>query len=412
MQKKYLAIFIAIAAAAAGLAVAFYPHPDTGRPLAQANAPAVRDNALKVELVAEGLAMPTSMRFLDENNILVLQKNDGEVRLVSNGQLVEKPVLKVDVPKGAEQGMLGIAVVPGEPDDVYLYFTENTAGDILRNRIYKFTYDPEQRALVNGTLVLDLPGEPGPFHNGGKTAIGPDGRLYTVIGDTNAGGGMLDNDASGREPDDKSVIYRVDRQTGEGVDDNPFYGNENEKLHRYYAYGIRNSFGLDFDPVTGRLWMTENGEDEYDEVNLVTPGFNSGWHKLMGPMARSNVTESDLVLFEGAKFSDPEFSWRDSIGVTDIEFIESDRLGNKYKDNVFVGDINSGNIYFFELNGQRDGFVLQDGLSDTVGDNPDEISAITFATGFAGITDIEMGPDGNIYVLSFLDGRIYRITAS
>ena len=73
MQKKYLAIFIAIAAAAAGLAVAFYPHPDTGRPLAQANTPAVRDNALKVELVAEGLAMPTSMQFLDENNILVLQ---------------------------------------------------------------------------------------------------------------------------------------------------------------------------------------------------------------------------------------------------------------------------------------------------------------------------------------------------
>jgi len=410
LRKKHLAVYIIIAAAAAGLAVAFYPHPDTGRPMAQINAPALRDDALRVELVAEGLQMPTSMRFLDENNLIVLQKN-GEVRLVSNGTLVEKPVLKVDVENVAEQGMLGIAVAPGEPDEVYLYFTEDASG-ILRNRVYKFDYDPGQQALFNGTLILDLPGEPGPFHNGGKVVIGPDDRLYTVIGDTNAGGGMLDNDAAGRAPDDKSVIYRVDRQTGEGVYDNPFYGSENERLHRYFAYGIRNSFGLDFDPVTGRLWMTENGEDEYDEVNLVEPGLNSGWHRLMGPMARSNATESDLVLFEGAHYSDPEFSWFDSIGVTDIEFIETGRLGGKYENNIFVGDINSGNIYFFELNGQRDGLVLHDGLSDLVGDSPGEISAAAFATGFGGITDIETGPDGNIYVLSFLDGKIYRITAS
>lgn len=411
MQKKRLVIYVAIAVAAAGLAVAFYPSPDTGRTIVQGDAPSLRDDALRVELVAEGLEMPTSMRFLDENNIIVLQKNDGRVRLVSNGQLAEEPLLQVDVENLAEQGLLGIAVAPGDPADVYVYLTENTPGDVLRNRIYKFAYDSEQRALVDGELFLDLPGEPGPFHNGGKLAIGPDGRLYTAIGDTNAGGGMLDNDASGREPDDKSVVYRIDRETSEGVEDNPFYGSENELLHRYYAYGIRNSFGLDFDPVTNQLWMTENGENEYDEVNLVRPGFNSGWHQLMGPMARSNVTEGDLVMFEGAHFSDPKFSWLDSIGVTDIEFIDSDKLGEKYENNVFVGDINNGNIYFFELNEQRDGFVLQDGLSDLVGDNPGELAAIRFASGFGGITDIETGPDGNVYVLSFLDGRIYRITA-
>ncbi|HEX6068016.1 MAG TPA: PQQ-dependent sugar dehydrogenase [Nitrososphaera sp.] len=411
MQKKRLVIYIVIAAAAAGLAITFYPSPDTGRNLVQGDMPTLRDDALRVELVVEGLEMPTSMRFLDENNIIVLQKNDGEVRLVSDGELVEEPLLQVDVENLAEQGLLGIAVTPGDPADVYIYLTENAPGDILRNRIYKFAYDPEQRVLADGELFLDLPAEPGPFHNGGKTAIGPDGRLYAAIGDTNAGGGMLDNDASGREPDDKSVVYRIDRETGEGVQDNPFYASENELLHRYYAYGIRNSFGLDFDPVTNQLWMTENGEDEYDEVNLVKPGFNSGWHQLMGPMSRSNVTEDDLVLFEGAHFSDPEFSWLNSIGVTDIEFINSDRLGEKYENNVFVGDINNGKMYFFELNGRRDGFVLEDGLSDLVGDNPGELSAITSATGFGGITDIETGPDGNVYVLSFLDGRIYRITA-
>lgn len=405
-MKKSLIAAVAIAVAAAGLAITFVPDPNTGRPLAQ-DMPSVRDGDLSVEIVAEGLSTPTSMRFLDENNIIVLQQH-GQVRLVSDGVLLEQPLLHVEVEGVAEQGLLGIAVAEGS--DVFLYFTENTEGDVLRNRVYKFAYDADGKRLVGGKLVLDLPGAPGPFHNGGKMDIGPDGNLYTVIGDTNAGGGVLDNDATGREPDDKSVIFRVDRETGEGAPDNPFYCNENEKLHRYFAYGIRNSFGLDFDPVTGNLWMTENGEDEYDEINLAAPGFNSGWHQLMGPIARSNVTEAELVSFEGAQYHDPVFSWRDSVGVTDIEFLDSNRLGKRYENNIFVGDINNGNLYFFQVKEERDGLVLEGDLSDLVVDTGGELGAITLGTGFNGITDIETGPDGNLYVLSYLDGRIYRIS--
>lgn len=407
-MKRALAVLSVIAAVAiAGtLAVIFFAQ-GAGTEIVPPAGPTLRDSELRVELVAQGLQAPTSMRFLDKDNIMVLQQH-GQVRLVSSGQLVEKSVLQVDVETVAEQGLLGIAIPDGSTD-VFLYLTENTEGDVLRNHVYKMTYDAHAQTLVNGTLILDLPGEPGPFHNGGKTTIGPDGYLYAAIGDTNAGGGMLDNDATGREPDDKSVVYRVDRETGQGAEDNPFYGHEDEKMHRYFAYGIRNSFGMDFDPVTGNLWITENGEDEYDEVNLVKPGFNSGWHQLMGPMPRSEATEEDLVMFEGSHFRDPAFSWRDSVGVTDIEFLASDRLGEKYENNAFVGDINSGNLYFFELNEQRDGFVLPGALSDSVADSAAEVSAVRFGSGFAGITDIETGPDGNLYVLSYLEGKIYRI---
>lgn len=407
-MKRALAILSAVAAVAiAGtLAVIFFAQ-SAGTEIVPPAGPSLRDSELRVELVAQGLQVPTSMRFLDKDNILVLQQQ-GQVVLVSDGQLVEKPVLQVEVEAVAEQGLLGIAIPDGSTD-VFLYLTQKTEGDILRNRVYKLTYDASARTLVNGTVVLDLPGEPGPFHNGGKTAIGPDGYLYAAIGDTNAGGGMLDNDATGREPDDKSVVYRVDKETGQAAEDNPFYGHEDEKMHRYFAYGIRNSFGMDFDPVTGNLWITENGEDEYDEVNLVRPGFNSGWHQLMGPMGRSEATEQDLVIFEGAHFRDPAFSWRDSVGVTDIEFLASDKLGDKYEKNVFVGDINSGNLYYFELNEQRDGFVLPGALSDSVADSAAEASAVRLGSGFGGITDIETGPDGNLYVLSYMDGKIYRI---
>jgi glucose/arabinose dehydrogenase len=375
-----------------------------------------RDPGFAVELVAEGLQYPTSMRFLDDGGILVLEKNSGQVRLVSGGRLLEEPVFQVDVDGEGERGLLGIAMWNDDNGtSVFLYLTERDDGE-LRNRVY--SYDWDGTGLANKKLILDLPGEPGPYHNGGKIAIGPDGYLFAVIGDVNAGGGMLDNQPTGRPPDDKSVVLRVDRNTGMPGEDNPFhkYSGDMEKLQRYYAYGIRNSFGLDFDPVTGRLWITENGPDEYDEINIVEPGFNSGWHMVTGPISRTNVTAGDLVSFNGSSYRDPVFSWRAPIGVTDIEFFNSSNLGEKYENNVFVGDINNGNLYFFKVNEERDGLELDSsGLSDLVadpvgGDILGESSPIIISEAFGRITDIETGPDGNLYVLSYLDGKIHRIT--
>lgn len=408
MNKALLVSFLAIAGVAAGIAIILIPAPSTGTPVVRVGS-SLHSDTLHLELVAEGLEFPTSMRFLDENNILVLQKNDGEVRIISNGSLLENPVLEVDVANEAEQGLLGVAIWKGNSTDVFLYFTEKTTGD-LRNRVYKYVYDHEEKVLTDGKLILDLPGTPGPFHNGGKVDIGPDGHLYAVIGDTNDGWGMLDNVEEGRPPEDKSVVLRVDRETGEGIEDNPFYHHDNGKMKGYLAYGIRNSFGIDFDPVSGSLWMTENGEDEYDEMNIVRPGLNSGWLKLMGPMERSNTTRDDLVFLDGAHYQDPVFSWRDSVGVTDIEFFSSDKLGKQYENNVFVGDINNGNLYFFEVNKERNGLILEGGLSDLVADDDSELKAVTLGRIHGGITDIETGPDGNLYLLSFLDGKIYRIT--
>ena len=376
--------------------------------------PVMHDRNLRVEVATEGLSLPTSMRFLGDNDILVLQK-EGQVRLVSRGELYEKPVLQLDVAGGAEQGLLGIAI---SEDSIFLYFTASVNGE-LRNQVFKYAYDRNEKILTNGTLVMDLPGEPGPFHNGGKIAIGPDGYLYVVIGDTNAGGGMLDNEISGREPDDKSVILRVDRETGAAVAEGYLFYNNDEKLARYYAYGIRNSFGMDFDPVSSRLWMTENGQDQYDEINVVNPGFNSGWHKVTGPIAWSNVTLDDLVMFGNTTYyGDPAFSWQLPIGVTDIEFFDSGKLGAQYENNVFVGDVNYGNLYFFRVNGDRTGLhfaqpELQDLVADSAvldGQLKSEADSVTVGKGFGRITDIETGPDGLLYVLAYEDGKIYRVT--
>ncbi len=391
-----------------------------------AQEPTLNDPNLQVETIVEGLSWPTSMAFIDNNNILVLEKEKGTVRLVSNGTLQETSVLEVDVNSRSERGLLGIAIVNN--DTVFLYYTESSQdGDQLRNRVYKYQWNDEKRLLVNPTLILDLPAFPGPNHDGGKLTIGPDNYLYGVIGDLNHMG-KLQNVVNGPDPDDTGVIFRVNPEDGSPAPDNPFINNNNDlsSLNKYYAYGIRNSFGIAFDPVTNILWDTENGPTEYDEVNVVKSGFNSGWRQVIGPISTSGITEDELVNFPNSKYADPVFSWLPSIGITDIEFLNSSKLGDKYANNIFVGDIGdltNGYLYYFEVNEDRTGIKFdsntrsssQTGLTDLVADNEQEMSAISLGTDFGGITDIETGPDGFLYILTLDresdgEGKIYRIT--
>jgi aldose sugar dehydrogenase len=380
--------------------------------------PSISVPNLTAELVLDGLSSPTSIAFLDENNILLLEK-EGSVRLISNGQLQPQPVLQLEgVESNNERGLLGIEVMD---DKVFLYVTESgaqvegipTEGDV-RNRVYSYTWDGT--SLTNPQLLLDLPAGPGTNHQGGKLKIGPDNQLYVIVGEMQREG-QLQNIQNGPAPDDTGVILRVNPEDGSPSAGNPFSSDAANPLSKYYAYGIRNSFGIEFDPVTGQLWDAENGEDVFDEINLVEPGFNSGWKQVMGPIAANpGVSKSSLVNFPGSQDADPVFSWSESRGVTDIEFFNSTAFGPSYENGIFVGDITSGTLFYFEPNADRTGIALASDplLSDLIANNDEEISSVTFGTGFTGITDIETGPDGNLYILTFDRGAeglgsLYRI---
>jgi glucose/arabinose dehydrogenase len=259
------------------------------------------DNDLRIELFTDGLAKPTSMTFVDNDTIMVLEKDTGSVRVVNNGTLEKDPVLSVRVDAKAERGLLGIDILKRNigqtriDDYVFIYFTEdmnkNTGEESVRNRIYRYNWNGTN--LFNPVLLLDLPGEPGPYHNGGKIKIGPDQQLYVVIGDLTSPSTILQNHVIDRDatPNNTSVILRINPVDGRPSSGNPFQNQAQNNLVRlpnldyYYAYGIRNSFGISFDPITGNLWDTENGEGKFDETNLVKPGFNSGWYKIMGPVS-------------------------------------------------------------------------------------------------------------------------------
>ena len=429
--------------------------------------PSLNDSNLRAELVVEGLKTPTSIAFLGPDDIIVLEKNPGIVKRVLHGQILNTSLLDVEVANQRHRGLLGVAVAKqvneNKPYSVFLYYTESSGqdgndkcpkvicekgNDPKGNRLYKYELNDDGR-LVNPELVLDLSATPGAEHNGGVLKIGPDNNLYLITGDgfacsfenadTCKDGQWQEtvlrsqraNVKDGLTPDGKGGILRM-TQAGEVVGQGIF-GNK-YPLSLYYAYGIRNSFGMDFDPVNGKLWDTENGPSFGDEINLVEPGFNSGWLRIQGmwPIYNSDQLIDGLSPYTGyinkgsengtadirnlvdfggkGKYSDPEFVWNQTVGVTGLKFLNSNKLGKNYENDMFVGDLR-GNIYNFDLTADRTALKLYGSLRDKLAESSDQKSLrdVIFGKGFGSVTDLEVGPDGYLYVVSIWEGKIFRI---
>ena len=460
------------------------------------------DPNLSVSTVADGLSQPIAMAFIGPNDILVTEKATGRVKRVTNG-LVTGVVLDLAVNSNSERGLLGIALHPKFPSTpyVYLYNTESTTGadttvaanvPLLGNRVDRFTWDGSiltfDRNIIrlrsfqndrNNVADPTLPVLRG-NHNGGVLRFGPDGKLYVVIGDNgrrgwtqnNLAGPVPDDDFGGPEPDNAhltGVILRLN-DDGSTPRDNPFHesgkqlgrriggalGAEvGDNLQRVFAYGVRNSFGLTFDPKKGDLWTTENGGRAFDEVNRVERGFNGGWIQFMGPLSRveefkaleiavgigangpnglqqvrfpptsiaDTPEDARFRLFDvpGSHARDPEFSWKYVVPPAGLGFIDGPGLGAEYDGDLIVGSAvartaNRGHLYRFRLNGGRNRFVFDDDrLKDKVADNlatddfTTEGEEILFGTNFGIVTQIETGPDGALYLVSPSAGSIRKI---
>jgi glucose/arabinose dehydrogenase len=380
----------------------------------EASGQTVADSTLEVTTWATGLMAPTSFAILTAGpgvQMLVCEKATGRVIHVHNG-VIQGTALDVAVNYLSERGLLGIALHPNFPVNgfVYVYYTPSStasdtqvSGSLLEHRVERYTWNG---ATLGGMQpILTLPSWGGPNHDGGVLEFGPDGMLYGVIGDLNRDG-QLENYPAGPLPDSTAIIFRVEPD-GSPPGDNPFVAL-GARMEIVYAYGVRNSFGLDFDPVSGDLWDTENGPSSYDEINRVLPGFNSGWERIMGPDSRDPEGVGDLWMAAGAAYSDPEFSWLSPVGVTAICFLDG-ILGAAHEGTCLVGDNNTGTLYRFELDETRTSLVMPTPeTQDLVADNNGERNTFRLGSGFGVMPGIELGPDG-VYVSSHLTGRIYRI---
>ena len=360
--------------------------------------PQILDDNFVISEVIVGIESATALTFI-ENDILFLEKESGKIRHIQNGILVDEPLWDFQVKQEGcncytESGLLGITSVDS---DVYVYVTEELNHDELNveNRIYKFTW--KDNKLQNPLLLHILPADE-LMHHGGALVSDLDKNVFATVGDQNLETSIqnYDNDIIA----DAGIILRV------GYDQNfKSPSASTNPLDHYYAIGIRNSFGLAVDPITGYLWDTENGPEIYDEINLVFPKFNSGWAKILGP---SNEIVS-LKHTSDFSYSDPEFSWELTVAPTGISFV--DEKWNKYQNSLFVGDCKGGNLYRFELNDSRDEFIFENpDLQDLVLNELDDNEEIIFGKNFGCITDLEYSSDGYLYVISYLNnGAIYKI---
>lgn len=447
-----------------------------------ASTPTMLDDNLTSSTVIAGLDQPTSMTFIGMNDFFVLEKATGRVQRVVNGALHSTP-LDLSVNNASERGLLGIALHPNFSQNgfVYLYWTESSTGSdtanidqipLLGNRVDRYVWNGTtltfDRNLIKLRALQQDAGQPSRGnHNGGVLRFGPDGKLYIIFGDNGRrgflqnlpqGGPVPDDQFGGPEPDDAhltGVILRLN-DDGSTPNDNPFINafpptqtdQVSNNIRKVFAYGIRNSFGMDFDPQSGALWTQENGDDAFDEINRVTPGFNGGWIQTMGPVSRVDEFRSiemtygagnlqqlrwppsntqtqpqqallRMFMLPGAQYVDPEFSWKYAVAPSPIGFVKGRGLGPQFEGDLLVGasrtTLFNGFLFRFKLNADRQHFAVSDPrLADRVADNVDkfdqtESESLLIGKDFGITTDIQTGPNGNVFVVSLSNGAVYEI---
>jgi glucose/arabinose dehydrogenase len=487
--------------------------------------PTVFDGNLAVRtVVGTDLTMPIGVAFLGRDDMLVIEKASGKVKRIrtQNGVQTSTDVLDLAVNSASERGLLSIALHPNVPENpgVYLFWTESSTGsdsaivaevgnaaspyppgtpNPYGSRIDRFVWNGSALTFDHNLIVLRSfqadPNQPlRGNHNGGVIRFGVENgspKLYVVLGDQGRRGQLQnlelgpppgpnhlhfpdDDQFGGPEPDAAhlaGVVLRLNAD-GSAPQDNPFYAHGadlisagqvsvGESLQRVYGYGIRNSFGLAIDPRSQSVWIQENGDDSFTELNRVEPGSNGGWVQVMGPIARvaefkaietgtapltpgkysgmqqirfpptelADTPEdamSRLFMLPGATYSEPEFSWRYEIAPGGMDFMTGRALGPQYEGDLFMGAavpvMDGGYLFRFNLTGNRRMIAVDDPrIADRVADNLEkhnfsggtlgivESESFRFGRDFGVATDIKTGPNGNLYVVSLSRGAIYEI---
>jgi uncharacterized repeat protein (TIGR01451 family) len=450
----------------------------------QASGPSMLDPNLSVHTVVSGLSQPTCLAFIGMNDFLILEKDTGRVRRVTNG-IIQGTVLDLAVNSASERGLLGIALHPAFALNglVYLYWTESGTGadsanladvTLLGNRVDRFIWNGStltfDRNLIHLRAYQADAGQPlRGNHNGGIIRFGPDGKLYILMGDNGrrgflqnvtSGAPVPDDQYGGPEPDDAHLTGFILRLNDDGSTptDNPFYnvstnltGQAAANIKKLYAYGVRNGFGMAFDPLSGNLWDQENGDDAFDEMNRVTAGANNGWVQAMGPIDRiaqfkqiettygaGNLQQlrwppsliadtpqdalARLYMLPGAHYNNPEFSWKYAVPPAPLGFVAGRGLGPQFEGDMFVGAartfLSGGFLFRFKLTSDRLHFSFTDSrLNDLVADNLDkfditESESLLIGKDFGISTDIQTGPNGNLFVVSNTNSSVYEISGT
>lgn len=363
-------------------------------------------------VITSGLVQPCGIHVLTDGRILFVEKVTGNVRVHAAGQVATVGTVS-QVVAHSDRGLCGITADPLWPQwpYVYVHYT-HTSGTV---RVTRFTCSGDLTGPASTNLTMSAPydlitdGPDGhPHHNGGTLKFGPDGMLYVSLGDDQQVclaqdpesllGQILRLDvssvrgATGSGPPAKSVI---------AAPGNPYSGPNSQLV---WALGLRNPFRFSVDSVSGNLYVADVGSSQYEEVCEVSgPGQNFGWPLLEGPqaittcpgatgpflapiIARPSTQGAALITFGGR--------YRNPVGGA-LAF------GPAYEGDVFAADYVTGEVARYRFDGTS--WAIAPAVTGQP--TPD-----AWGTGFSGVTDAQIGPDGALYYVKINQGSgIYRI---
>jgi glucose/arabinose dehydrogenase len=326
------------------------------------------------ELASQGTAMAWS-----PDGRLFICEQSGSVRIVKNGVLLSTPFVTVPTTADGERGLLGIAFHPQFASNgrVYLYYTTASGG--THNRISRFTASGDVAQSGSETVLVDLPGlSSATNHNGGALHFGPDGKLYVAVGE---------NATPSNAPSLTTVLGKLLRFNDDGSipADNPFYGSTTLLNRSIWARGLRNPFTFAFEPGTGLMYINDVGQNSWEEINVGRAGANYGWPDTEGATPAAGI---DAPLFTYGHTANPTL-------VTGMAIVGGAfyRPSSVMFPSAWVGD------YFF-------GDYVAGWINRLDTSNGNGVYA--FAR-LGNLTDIQVGPDGALYVLALTDGAHWGV---
>src|SRR5467141_3255339 len=315
---------------------------------AQAHATSIGPST--VNAVLTGLNFPVSLRFAPDGRIFYNEKDTGNIRIIQlNGTLLPAPFATVNpVFNTGEAGLLGIALDPSFASNsyVYVYYTYRDSGYFTHGHIVRYTANGDTGTSPKDIFDVTSSAPNTVYHNGGYIKFGPDGKLYAMVGEFHQGQ---------QAQNQSSMTGKILRMNSDGSvpSDNPIAGSLD------YAWGIRNSFGFDFDSSNNRLVATMAGPSSDDKILIIVKGGNYGWPTCLG-------------ICNDPRFIDPIVDFNPIVTPTGIAAVAL----NSY----IFGEYTTGNLVQLQLNATGSVF-----------------SMTQLYNAPSGIIAVELGPNNKLY---------------
>ncbi len=325
----------------------------------------------------EGLSEPTDLKLAPDGRIFIAEKG-GTIRIVEDGILLPQPFYSVQTQSPNERGLGGIALDPNFESNgfVYLFYTHSVENKNIVARVTSFG-----NTVIPGSEIelIRFDRMHAAFHNGGAMVFDDMGKLIIGTGD---GTGHV------WAPDMEKTLGKIIRINSDGSipSDNPFYAVNQGVYKAISAYGIRNPYTMAKSKSTGRIFFNDVGNDNYEEINEYIPGKNYGWYQIEGPLGSTAPPDSN--------YKDPVFAYDHEFGcaIVGASFYEPETVAFPpgYFGMYFFMDLCEGKILYLD---------------------PDTYHVTEFASGLKeAYNNLEIGPDGHLYLINILDGNLAKIS--